>query len=449
MNRAVWIILIVVVAAVAVWGITRNGSADTMEEIQAASELGTAQERIDALVDIAMSDRRFDSDEYKAISSGISDAAYEAGEGARLVAVCDSLLALPLPTELTYRLEAELHGGLVIQGYYAEDGREAYWRRASEVAKSLLEHDDVPPDVMLQVAGFHLYALGFAPPDEVLATRDQWTAYDLASRAFPCLDSPVSMGDATILSGALGGALDRISTAYGADRAIVVSDSLLATGPCPSMRAVMLEQRYWVSADSDTETAVTAARGLLDVGHRPGMWSLLRAVSLDMSERDLAPATALDLAESALDLVDSRRDSGLVYFALGVAERDLHHYDLAATALEKAIEMGEEAPEIADPRVAALLEVYEESSQPDKAIDLLSRLMARSILPNEEARDKLAELLEAEGRSSAEIPALVEAQRYVGVPTAPDFTLVDRDGNDVTLSDLRGNVVLMCFWSYG
>lgn len=43
-----------------------------------------------------------------------------------------------------------------------------------------------------------------------------------------------------------------------------------------------------------------------------------------------------------------------------------------------------------------------------------------------------------------------EVKRIVGPlkeMIAPDFTLADIDGNEVTLSELQGNVVLLTFWT--
>lgn len=449
MKRAVWFIMIFLAAAAVTWGVTRSGRPNVDLEIERAAALSAPQERIAALVDIAQNADGLATEQLKAISDGISNAAYDEGETGRLVVVCDSLLALPLPKELAYRLTAELHGGLVIQGYYAEDDQLPYWERASEIARGLLAGDDVPPDVRLQVAGFHGYALGFAPVEEILASRDHWTPYELAAKGFNCIEGPVSTGDAAIVSTSLGWALGRIAESYGAERAIAITDSLLAEKPCPSLRAVILEQRYWVAVDSEPELAVAAAKEFLEVGRHPELWPLLRSVSLDLSSRELAPETALDLADAAMGLVESRRDSGSVFFAVGAAELALSHPDKAATALEMAAARGDEEPELDSPQVASLLSAYEASSQSEKAIDLLARLIAHSVLPNEAAREKLAALLEAQGRSRDEISAIVESQRYAGVSQAHDFTLVDRDGNDVSLTGLRGNVVLLCFWSYG
>jgi cytochrome oxidase Cu insertion factor (SCO1/SenC/PrrC family) len=76
-------------------------------------------------------------------------------------------------------------------------------------------------------------------------------------------------------------------------------------------------------------------------------------------------------------------------------------------------------------------------------------LLARSVDPDGSLEETLAMHLDSLGRSRDEIPALIEAERYTGVRYASDFTLVDRDGAEFTLSEHRGSVVLLCFWGYG
>ena len=44
--------------------------------------------------------------------------------------------------------------------------------------------------------------------------------------------------------------------------------------------------------------------------------------------------------------------------------------------------------------------------------------------------------------------AEARAARLIGAP-APDFKLEGLDGRPVSLSDLRGKVVLLAFWGYG
>lgn len=448
MKRSVWSIVILIVAAVAVWGVTASRRARLESDIESVQEIEDAGERIAAIVELARARGGLKSEHMKLASDGISEAAYEMGEADGLVAVCDSLLALELPKELKHRLTGELHNGIVIQGHYEEEDKRPYWRRASDVARTLLEGDDVPPDVLLAISRFHQYALDFVTPEEIMALRDHWLPYELATRGFLCLESPVSDSDTAVLSGALGRTLARVSEASGVARAVAVTDSLLAQDPCPSMRAVILANRYDVAADEDPELALAAASELAEVGRRPGFMSLMHAVSSDLIDRKLDPTLALELAHGALELAESRSDSSHVYVAIGLSHRAIGNLDEAANALELAVAADDETPEIDDARVDALLSIYSESSRNDRAIELVCRLLGRSAVPSEEARAKLADLLDAEGRSEEEIPGLIETQRYTGVHEAPDFTLIDRAGNEVSLLGLRGNVVMLCFWSY-
>ena len=45
--------------------------------------------------------------------------------------------------------------------------------------------------------------------------------------------------------------------------------------------------------------------------------------------------------------------------------------------------------------------------------------------------------------------SLVAGLRYEGVQMAPDFTLNDRSGNNISLEDLKGDILVLNFWSYG
>ena len=345
-------------------------------------------------------------------------------------------------------MKGELHCGVVLQGYYAEaEEQAAYWRRARDVAIELMDADDVPADVYMFAAGFHGYAVDFAPPDELESVGGHWLPYQMASRGFGILDEPPSQGDVAVLQRALDRALAAVSAAHGVERAVAVADSILAAAR-PSIVAIVNASRYWTAAETHPELALESARALGAVD-RPEFMATLRSVSIDVAKRDLDAELALALAEAALGLAEDRSDSGSAFFAVGLANQKLAALDAAAAAFEASVEHRDEAPDYGDPRVQALLEVYDASGRRESAIDLMSRVLARSVMPNEEAHARFGDLLVAVGRTRGEIPALLESHRYTGVSEAPDFTLVDRAGNDVTLSDLRGRVVLLCFWSYG
>jgi cytochrome oxidase Cu insertion factor (SCO1/SenC/PrrC family) len=69
--------------------------------------------------------------------------------------------------------------------------------------------------------------------------------------------------------------------------------------------------------------------------------------------------------------------------------------------------------------------------------------------PEDPARAELSELLKKRDGSDAAFESVVESKLAAGIETAPEFALKDRTGKTVALADLRGSVVLVCFWSYG
>ena len=448
MKRVVWsVVIAAAVVAAAVWGVNAARSAALEADAIRVAAIEDPMERIAAIVQSIQARPSAASDALATAAEDIADAAYEFGEQDALVAVSDSLLGLDLPQELLARMKGELHSGVVLQGYYAEpEEQTAYWRRARDVAIELLEGDDVPADVYMFAAGFHGYAVDFAPPDELASVGGHWLPYRMASRGFETLDDPPSQGDVAVLQGALDRALAAVSAAHGVERAVAAADSILTTRP--SIAAIVNASRYWTAAETHPELALESARAL-GGADRLEFMAMLRSVSIDLAKRDLDAGLALALAESALGLAEDRGDSGSAFFAVGLANQKLAALEAAAAAFEASIDHRDEAPDYGDPRVQALLEVYDASGRSEPAIDLMSRVLARSVMPNEEADARFGDLLVAAGRTRDEIPALLESCRYKGVSEAPDFTLVDRAGTDVTLSDLRGRVVLLCFWSYG
>lgn len=450
MKRVIWsVVIVAVVVAGAIWGIGAARRAAREAELERIAAIEDPMERIGAIVQSIQASPSVTSDEIAAAAEGIADAAYEYGEQDALVAVADSLLGLELPPELLIRMRSELHSGIVIQGYYAEEAEQAeYWRRASDLATELLYADGVPADVYMTAAGFHGYAADFAPPEELAETGGHWLPYRLASKGFGGLDEPPSQSDVGLVRRALDQALTVVSTWRSVESAVAAADSILAADQRAPIQTVANASRYWVTADTHPEEAVESARALL-AATGPAFCDIQRSVAADLAERELDGALALSLAESALGLAEDSSDSSSAFFAVGVSHRKLGDLEEAAVAFRASIDRDDEADEYDAPQVRALLEVYEASGRDEDAVDLMGRVLARAVMPNEEAHERLALRLEAAGRSRGEIPALLESFRYAGVTEAPGFTLVDRAGNDVALSDLRGRIVLLCFWSYG
>jgi tetratricopeptide (TPR) repeat protein len=451
-SRLAWIVVVVVVVVAIVagsrWWPSYN-RAKLEKEFTRISQIEDARARLTAAVELVRG-RPLDSGHLKIIADVLTNAAYELRGREGLVAVADSLAATDLPRELVVRLKADLHNGLIGLGYAAADDKKAdYWRRAEKVARELLAADDVPADVYLSMAGYHTFGLDFAPADELAKTHGRYLPLELAAKGSALLKKLTSADDVFAIDRAVLAVLTPVAAERGPEAALAVADSLLKAATDRRVVAVIQANRFRLAAENDVAIAATAAKALGEAAIDPGFWELLNQVGYDMAERNIQPALALELVERSLANAPSKEDSTLVLDSVGWAHYKLGHFDEAVGILEKTIDFAAEVPSFDDVRIQHMLAAYDAAKKNDKAIELLGRFLARSVMPNDDAREKLAELLAAAGRSKDEIAGLVERLRYEGVREAPTFALSDRSGKTVALADLRGKVVLVNFWSYG
>jgi len=451
-QRIGWIVLAVVVV-VAIVGVVRwwpNASRAKIEkEMTRVAAIEDPRARLAAIVEVVRS-RPLDSVRLKEAAGTISEAAYGMRGREGIVAVADSLIKTDLPKELVVRLKGEVHDALVGLGYAADEGsKTAYWRRAEKIARELLAADDVPADVYLSVAGYHTFALEFAPADELAATRGRFLPLELATKGSSLLKEPATADEVFAIDRGVAAIVDAAALARGPEAALAVADSLLAGTTDQRIVAGIQANWYRLAAESDPAAAIAAARAFGAAAADPGFWSLLNDIGYDLAERNTEPALALELTERALANAPSKEDSTIVLDSVGWAQYRLGNYDKAAELLEKTIDFATDVPSFESTGIQHLLAAYEGAKKTDREIGFLGRFLARSVLPNEAARKKLTDLLASAGRSAKEIPALVESSRYEGVAEAPAFALADGSGKTVSLADLKGKVVIVNFWSYG
>lgn len=443
MKRAVFPAVAVVAIVALLWAWPGMVERRLQGEFDALDAIDAVEERIDAAIAIADAHPDMELERFDELATHIAEAAYTTGEFPEVVAVVDSLRGTALVAALDAALARELHDALMILRYYNDDA--ASTDRAVSIARALLERDDVSADSYAGMANIGATILTYKPTDD---TGHYRLLRELALTGYERKDEldAVVVGALTATHREL---IKAVALSRGLDGALAFADSLLAEGGGDPVAAAIHAARFSLAIEDDTDVAIEAAEALLETADAPGFSRTLNGISYDLVQRDLALDVGLALGQRALELASSARDSINILDTVGWAHYKLGQYDPAARRLEEALALADEVLEYDDVTVQHLLTVYDEAGQTERAVDFLSGLLARSADPNVEARERLAELLAELGRGEQEIPELVAARRYDGVERAPDFTLVTEDGGSVSLSDHRGNIVLLCFWSYG
>jgi peroxiredoxin/tetratricopeptide (TPR) repeat protein len=125
--------------------------------------------------------------------------------------------------------------------------------------------------------------------------------------------------------------------------------------------------------------------------------------------------------------------------ALGLAHESAGDPARAAEFLE-TVEAGETFVRAQE----ALVRIHGARNDAAKRFAALTRLVG--VDPTESRVKMLGEAEKAAGRTREETSAAVRAVRERHARPAPDFTLKNLDGKPVSLSSLRGKVVLLSFW---
>ena len=215
----------------------------------------------------------------------------------------------------------------------------------------------------------------------------------------------------------------------------------------PSALAALNAAVFSVAIEEDEDTAIAAAVAITELEGLTGTDPSNR-VAYNLAERGLAPDVAVTLSRQALELASSRYDSTQVLDTVGWAYYAAGDYAEAAGYLKKAVSLMDETLTSDNDTVQHLMTAYESGKMTDESIELLAMIVARSVDADDPARRLLADkLVERDGNASA-METLVADLRYEGVEMASAFTLGDRDDNMVSLEGLRGDVLVVCFWSY-
>ncbi|MCD4690549.1 peroxiredoxin family protein [bacterium] len=443
MKYGLWLVVAVAIVVGSVWGWSGHTEAVLDRELDALWEIDDPGEAFSSTVDFLNRHEGLDEHRVGDAVMILANTAFEAGEIDGLVSVLDSLRSTPLPHAAISRMGAELHDALVMQTVMSPTGGDV--EKANETARELLEVQDLGAAAYRMMASLRANIL-----DSSAETSNHWLTVRLAWRGVDATnedDSPFSR--ALALDGPHHALLSRVVWKRGLNAALAVADSLTSANPDPTLAAVLNASRYRLTVDSNAEFALAAAHDFALAGNAIDDWYIPSKIGSDIRDRELDFELALDLAEWALVLAPSRRGSSYAYSSIGWTHYRMDNNADARANLEASVAHLESAPTLDDTSVQRLLTVYETTAADEAAIDLLATIAARSVLPNEEVRQKLAGLFERTGRTDATLSEVIASHRYAGVEQAPDFTVQRASGETMHLADLRGSIILLNFWSYG
>jgi tetratricopeptide (TPR) repeat protein len=212
---------------------------------------------------------------------------------------------------------------------------------------------------------------------------------------------------------------------------------------------------YW--GEEDTELAVGLARTA--AGHVRDPW-ILNALANTLAEAKVELSLAESLARKAVDGMDrewiefeypevdrnwaettGRRFRGYMFATLGFVHVQNGEMDKAILAFEQGIDM---IPYVDSEILTKLAGAYRAAGRLDEAIESLLDILAISM--NDEALAQLESIYTEKYGDTTGVHALVTERREQSTEPATDFRMTSLTGETVSLSDFKGNVVLLNFW---
>lgn len=433
MRRWMWIVVIVAAAAACLWGLPRVRAAQARSAARAIESIEDDARRAERALAL-LADHPDLPDELRTNVLSVGLRAARAQGGAAAVAFCDRALELPLSKVERAMALAALDGALLETG----DPDDA--ARADDLARGVAKDGKYPAGTYLRMVRQRLGS------ENQMA--DPWVAVELALAGAAAGDEVPRDAWASAFDGAYGAVINAAAMERGMDGVHAVAESVIVRAKDPRVPGAIYANVYRLVVEDDPDAAVDYAQSLAMLPGYTGS-TVMNEIAYDMALRGLEPNLAVKLAETALGLAASRYDSLSILDTAGWAHHRAGNHAVAVERLVKAFSMLDETPSWGNEIVQHLAAAYEAAGKLDAAVDLLALVVSRSVDAGDPARAELSRLLRRRDGSDRALDELVRESLAAGREEAPAFALKGRDGKTVELAALRGNVVLICFWSYG
>jgi Flp pilus assembly protein TadD len=213
----------------------------------------------------------------------------------------------------------------------------------------------------------------------------------------------------------------------------------LAKETDPSVRSILLYKNYQHARDSHPQSIAEAVRKILK--EEPKDAGIYNAVAWNLVERGEHLDLAVELARKGAELAEDRRTKGYILDTEGWALFKQGRFSEAVEKLEEALGYyGEPDEEILE----HLARAHAMGGDKDKALEIFTDLLVSQEDPG--MRAEAEALLKARGGDLEAFREEIRRRRLEAARAAPDFTLKDLEGKEISLSDFRGKVVLLNFW---
>ncbi len=211
----------------------------------------------------------------------------------------------------------------------------------------------------------------------------------------------------------------------------------LETEVDPASRGRLYYALYLNTRDHDPDREGEVIEALIsDSPLTPDVYNM---VAWNLVERETMLEEAVRLAVIGVSLADDSVSRGNILDTQGRAKYKMGSLAEAVFLLEEAVSLNP------DPEIRRhLAEAYDRSGRREEALEMFTELMISQ--ENPDMRSSIERLAAETGRSAPDIFRRIDTARHEAAWPAPEFTLIDYDGQPVSLGDFRGKVVLLNFW---